>query len=65
MGTRPNPDGWKGGPEEYDTVWQSHGHRIDAMSAYIDQDDPETGRGDSDNGEKGYTRDHSYPNDLC
>lgn len=57
---RPNPDGWKGGPEEYDTLWQSHGHRIDSMGAYLDD---HGGEGDPCI-ERGYTLDHSYPNAI-
>jgi hypothetical protein len=52
---RPNPDGWKGGSETYDTVWQSHGHRIDSVAVHFDpDDDPEC--------ERGVTLDHDYPN---
>jgi len=25
---RPNPDGWKGGPEDFETVWTLKGHKL-------------------------------------
>jgi len=43
---RPNPDGWRGGSEDFDTVWTLHGHRSDALTIHFDpDDDPEQERG--------------------
>lgn len=57
MPGRPNPDGWKGGSEDFDTQWQSHGHRVESTGLFFDRDD------DPDC-ESGLTKDHSYPNSL-
>jgi hypothetical protein len=57
VGKRPNPEGWKGGSENYTTVWQSHGHRIDSVGVYFDtDDDPEFEMGELDTHE---------PDQLC
>jgi hypothetical protein len=44
---RPNPDGWVGGSEDFDTVWTLHGHKNDvAVGTHFDvDDDPESERG--------------------
>jgi hypothetical protein len=36
---RPNPDGWKGGSEDFDTVWTLHGHKPEAVGLFFDRDD--------------------------
>jgi hypothetical protein len=28
MAERPNPEGWKGGHEDFETVWTLFGHRL-------------------------------------
>jgi hypothetical protein len=39
---RPNPEGWKGGSEDFDTVWTLHGHRPESMGLFFDTDnDPD------------------------
>jgi hypothetical protein len=39
---RPNPDGWKGGSEDFDTVWTLHGHKHESVALHFDvDDDPE------------------------
>lgn len=37
-GQRPNPAGWKGGSEDYDTVWTLHGHKADGLALHFDVD---------------------------
>lgn len=52
MMARPNPDGWRGGSENFDTVWTLHGHRPEtAAGLFFDRDnDPDD--------EAGVTRSH-------
>jgi hypothetical protein len=39
---RPNPEGWKGGSEDFDTVWTLHGHRPESTGLFFDADnDPD------------------------
>jgi hypothetical protein len=40
---RPNPEGWKGGSEDFSTVWTLHGHRSETPAGlFFDCDnDPE------------------------
>lgn len=39
---RPNPEGWKGGSEDFDTVWTLHGHRPESLGLFLDRDnDPD------------------------
>jgi hypothetical protein len=32
---RPNPEGWKGGSEDFDCVWTLYGHRSQSTGAYL------------------------------
>lgn len=39
---RPNPDGWQGGSEDFDTVWTLHGHKAESTGLFFDSDnDPD------------------------
>ena len=36
---RPNPEGWRGGSEDFDTVWTLHGHKPESPALFFDTDD--------------------------
>lgn len=52
--TRPNPEGWVGGSEDFDCVWTFYGHRSQSTGAYLNDsvvdDDCDRGIADSNRG---------------
>lgn len=41
---RPNPDGWKGGSEDFKCLWGHYGHRVESPGLHFcDDDDSDAG----------------------
>jgi hypothetical protein len=36
---RPNPEGWKGGSEDFDCLWNAYGHRAENVGLHLPEDE--------------------------